>query len=88
MAALTNWASEAPAINHTASFEIEEAAAAHFKLDRSALRGGCLPKISCKRFGQVIGNSPALQAVLEQVERVAPTDSTVLIQGETGTSTW
>ena len=38
-----------------------------------------------RRFQQVIGNSPALEAVLEQVERVAPTDSTVLIQGETGT---
>src|SRR5438445_11312348 len=37
-----------------------------------------------RRFEQVIGNSPALEAVLEQVERVAPTDSTVLIQGETG----
>src|SRR4030088_720425 len=36
-------------------------------------------------FGQVIGKSPALKAVLEQVELVAPTDSTVLIQGETGT---
>jgi transcriptional regulator with GAF, ATPase, and Fis domain len=33
----------------------------------------------------VIGNSPALESLLEQVERVAPTDSTVLIQGETGT---
>jgi transcriptional regulator with GAF, ATPase, and Fis domain len=32
-----------------------------------------------------VGNSPALETVLEQVERVAPTDSTVLIQGETGT---
>jgi transcriptional regulator with GAF, ATPase, and Fis domain len=32
-----------------------------------------------------MGNSPALEAVLEQVARVAPTDSTVLIQGETGT---
>jgi formate hydrogenlyase transcriptional activator len=40
---------------------------------------------SPRRFEQVIGNSPALEAVLEQVERVAPTDSTVLIQGETGT---
>jgi formate hydrogenlyase transcriptional activator len=41
---------------------------------------------SCdRRFQQVIGNSPALEAVLEQVERVAPTGSTVLIQGETGT---
>jgi formate hydrogenlyase transcriptional activator len=38
-----------------------------------------------RRFEQIIGNSPALEAVLEQVERVAPTDSTVIIQGETGT---
>jgi formate hydrogenlyase transcriptional activator len=38
-----------------------------------------------RRFEQLMGNSPALEAVLEQVERVAPTDSTVLIQGETGT---
>jgi formate hydrogenlyase transcriptional activator len=37
------------------------------------------------RFEQIIGNSPALEAVLEQVERVAPTGSAVLIQGETGT---
>jgi formate hydrogenlyase transcriptional activator len=37
------------------------------------------------RFEQIIGDSPALEAVLEQVERVAPTGSTVLIQGETGT---
>src|SRR6195256_5655454 len=38
-----------------------------------------------RRFEQLIGNSPALEVVLEQVERVAPTGSTVLIQGETGT---
>ena len=38
-----------------------------------------------RRFEQIIGNSPALEAVLEQVERVAPTGSTVLIEGETGT---
>ncbi len=38
-----------------------------------------------RRFEQVIGKSPALESVLEQVERVAPTDSTVLVQGETGT---
>jgi formate hydrogenlyase transcriptional activator len=43
-------------------------------------------QVSCeRRFEQVIGNSPALESVLEQVERVAPTGSTVLIQGETGT---
>src|SRR5271156_3488210 len=38
-----------------------------------------------RRFEQIIGNSPALEAVLEQVERDAPTDSTGMIQGETGT---
>jgi formate hydrogenlyase transcriptional activator len=38
-----------------------------------------------RRFEQIIGHSPALESVLEQVEKVAPTDSTVLIQGETGT---
>jgi formate hydrogenlyase transcriptional activator len=38
-----------------------------------------------RRFEQIIGKSPALEAVLEQVERVAPTGSTVLIEGETGT---
>jgi transcriptional regulator with GAF, ATPase, and Fis domain len=43
-------------------------------------------QVPCKRrFEQLIGNSPALETVLEQVERVAPTDSTVLIHGETGT---
>ena len=38
-----------------------------------------------RRFEQIIGSSPALESVLEQVEQVAPTGSTVLIQGETGT---
>jgi formate hydrogenlyase transcriptional activator len=38
-----------------------------------------------RRFQQIIGNSSALQSVLEQVELVGPTDSTVLILGETGT---
>jgi len=33
----------------------------------------------------IIGNSRAIRSVLEQIEVVAPTDSTVLIQGETGT---
>jgi len=38
-----------------------------------------------RRFEQVVGKSSALELVFEQVELVAPTDSTVLIQGETGT---
>ncbi len=36
-------------------------------------------------FVEMVGNSPALLAVLRSVEQVAPTDSTVLITGETGT---
>jgi formate hydrogenlyase transcriptional activator len=40
---------------------------------------------SPRRFDQIIGSSPALEGVLEQVKHVAPTDSTVLIEGETGT---
>jgi len=38
-----------------------------------------------RRFERIIGKSDALESVLEQVEQVAPTDSTVLIEGETGT---
>ena len=38
-----------------------------------------------RRFEQIVGNSPALRVVLDQAERVATTDATVLIQGETGT---
>jgi len=38
-----------------------------------------------RRFEQIIGKSQALESVLEQVEQVAPTGSSVLIQGETGT---
>jgi transcriptional regulator with GAF, ATPase, and Fis domain len=38
-----------------------------------------------RRFDRIIGNSAALECVLDQVEQVAPTDSTVVIEGETGT---
>jgi formate hydrogenlyase transcriptional activator len=49
-------------------------------------RVGCAEQVSHqRRFEQIIGESPALESVLKQVTRVAPTDSTVLIQGETGT---
>jgi DNA-binding NtrC family response regulator len=49
-------------------------------------------KPSCKnkpcseiRFAELVGHSAALRRVLKEVETVAPTDSTVLITGETGT---
>ncbi len=36
-------------------------------------------------FEEIVGSSPALQTVLSSIVKVAPTDSTVLISGETGT---
>jgi formate hydrogenlyase transcriptional activator len=38
-----------------------------------------------RQFDHIVGSSPALEAMLAEVERVAPTDSTVLVLGETGT---
>src|SRR5215475_5830799 len=49
---------------------------------RSSEPNACSSKC---RFEGIIGDSPVLESVLAQVERVAPTDSTVLILGETGT---
>jgi len=38
-----------------------------------------------RQFDHIVGGSPALEFVLAEVKRVAPTDSTVLVLGETGT---
>ena len=50
-------------------------------------RAGVSPNRPTARrdLGEIIGNSQALESALSDVERVASTDSTVLIQGETGT---
>jgi two-component system response regulator HydG len=36
-------------------------------------------------FEGIVGNSPAMQELVDRLRRIAPTDATVLIQGETGT---
>jgi PAS domain S-box-containing protein len=41
--------------------------------------------IKASMFEEIVGNSPALQQLLVRVAKVAPTDSTVIITGETGT---
>src|ERR1700737_1443005 len=64
-------------IHHNSYFEREETTPAKLVAEDSGLRGGGLPRI--------IGNSAALQRVLGLVRIVAPTEATVLIQGETGT---
>jgi transcriptional regulator with GAF, ATPase, and Fis domain len=40
---------------------------------------------AARGFGGLVGESPALRKVLQQIELVAPTDATVLITGESGT---
>src|SRR6266403_6415615 len=69
-------AAETPATKRTAWFDIEDATPPQIALEDSELRGSGLP---------IVGNSAALQQVLGLVRVVAPTDATVLIQGETGT---
>jgi formate hydrogenlyase transcriptional activator len=77
MAAQTSWAGEAPAGNRSESIENEDPALAEIVFDSDELYGSGLPRI--------VGNSVALQRVLSMVRIVAPTDATVLINGETGT---
>ncbi len=77
MAAQKSWLGEAPAVNHSVSIEIEDEALAKMGLDSNELYGSGLPRM--------VGNSAALRRVLGIVGVVAPTDATVLINGETGT---
>jgi len=77
MAAQTCWATEGPALNHSASFEIKDTTSPKVALDSHEL---CASGLPC-----IVGNSAALRRVLEMVRIVAPTDATVLINGETGT---
>jgi formate hydrogenlyase transcriptional activator len=71
----TSFAAEVPAVNHDAYFG--NLSPAQIVPDDNKLFGSAFPRI--------IGNSAALQRVLSLVRVVAPTDTTVLLQGETGT---
>src|SRR5712692_578047 len=77
MAAQTIWLGEATKVNHSVSIDIKDAALAKIGLESDELFGRGLPRI--------VGNSDALRRVLGMVRVVAPTDATVLINGETGT---
>jgi formate hydrogenlyase transcriptional activator len=63
---------EAPELNDGPPLEIEDATSAKVALDINEVCG-------------IVGNSAALRRVLGNVKVVAPTDATVLINGETGT---
>jgi transcriptional regulator with GAF, ATPase, and Fis domain len=77
MTTQTCWAGEAPAVNHGASFDANDSVSRKIALDNSELGDRGLPRI--------VGNSDALRRVLAMVRIVAPTNATVLINGETGT---
>jgi len=76
MGAQASRAIEEPAVNDKAFFEID-AESAEVALDSNELPGS--------GFNQIVGNSAALRWVLDMVRIAAPTDATVLINGETGT---
>jgi formate hydrogenlyase transcriptional activator len=64
-----------------ASFHLRDEEENRFQRDRPRAGGD-----SCgDPFAGIVGSGPALQFVLSQVRAAAPTDCTVLIQGETGT---
>ncbi len=54
-------------------------------LGGSALRVAGEPPPPAERFGEAIGRDPAMRAVFARLERVAPSDLSVLVEGETGT---
>ena len=69
---------------YVASTDIDERKSAEERLlhENVALREE-LDKASM--FEEIVGTSPALKSVLSRISKVAPSDSTVLITGETGT---
>ena len=77
MSAQATWASELSTVEVKASLEVEDATSAKVALHVDEHHTGGLSRI--------VGNSAALRRVLGMVRVVAPTDATVLINGETGT---
>jgi formate hydrogenlyase transcriptional activator len=77
MATQVSWAVKSPTINRPPSLEIENSAPAAVALDNN--------EFSSSGVSPIVGNSDALRKVLGMVRIVAPTEATVLINGETGT---
>ena len=68
-------------IANTRALEEIERLRAQLELENEYLRDEVK---AAHQFGEIIGTSPALQKVLEQVQLVAPTDTNVLVLGESG----
>ncbi len=72
----------AAAIVNARAFEEIEQLKEQLQLERDYLRDEVR---EAHAFGGIVGNSPSLKTILQQIELVAPTDATVLILGESGT---
>jgi len=71
----------AVAITNARAFEEIERLKTQLELENDYLRTEVR---EASAFGDIVGKSAALEAVLRQIELVAPTDSTVLVTGESG----
>jgi transcriptional regulator with GAF, ATPase, and Fis domain len=71
----------AAAIANAAAFDEIQCLRAQLELENAYLREAI---DDARDFGDIIGASPALRAIGEQIELVAPTDATVLLLGESG----
>jgi len=72
----------AVAIANARAFEEVARLRQRLELERDYLREEVREALA---FGEIVGQSPALQTVLQQIDLVAPTEAAVLITGESGT---
>ncbi len=71
----------AAAIANAKALEQIESLKQRLELENAYLRD----EVSQVAYGELVGNSPALETVIRQIDLVAPTDASVLILGESGT---
>ena len=72
----------AVAIANARAFEEIERLKGQLELENTFLKEEVL---EAQNFGEIVGQSPAIASLIQQIELVAPTDATVLITGESGT---
>ncbi|MBL8208560.1 MAG: sigma 54-interacting transcriptional regulator [Blastocatellia bacterium] len=70
------------AIANARAFEEIERLRDQLELENAYLREEVTQELA---FGDIVGNSAPLKAVLRQIQKVAPTEASVLIHGESGT---
>ncbi len=72
----------AASIAHAKAFDEIQSLRTQLELENAYLK----EEVSDARaFGEIVGQSPALRNIIQQIELVAPTDASVLILGESGT---